>query len=249
VRPSPYDHDPRYRRKLDEISRRIKVGLDEIQGWPLRTSPKAVLAEASSMTFAAQMSIEEKGDCWHHVTFLGENQKRFGMMSMTGGDTREEKQQHKQAVWSRVGQLFNLLDSDVMVVLQDAWYVAMTPEREAAGGAWASDEPDRREVLQLTIITPTKQALLMCDYERREDGTVHWSDFKKGTSEGGAFQDALLGQMVQEYRYLKPAPAMDGQRRLSAIASQLVTPQRILAELEELGQYVVDVDQRYLRMN
>lgn len=247
MHPSQFDRDPRFRRKLDEISRRIKVGLDEVHGWPLRTSAKAVLAEASAMTFAAQASIEQQGDCWHQVTLLGENQKRFGMMSMTGGETREEKQEAKHAVWQRVGQLFNLLDSDVMVWLQDSWYVPMTPEREEEG-AWASDEPDRKESLHLTIITPTKYALLMCDYERSEDG-VRWSDFEKARSEGGAFDDELLGQMVQEYRYLRPAPAVDGQRRLSAIASQILTPHRILAELEEMGQHIIQVDERFLRLN
>jgi hypothetical protein len=237
------------RRKLDEITRRVKVGLDEIQGWPLRTSPKAVLAEASAMTFAAQASVEETGSCWHQVVFLGENQKRFGMMCMTGGETREEKQQHKQDVWQRVGQLFNLLDADVMLWLQDAWYVVMTPEREADGGAWASEEPDRKEVLNIIVITPTKQVQLACEYERRSDGTIGWSDFSKATSVGGGFQDAMLGQMVQEYRYLKPAPAVDGQVRHSALAGKLITPQRILAELEELGQYVHFIDERFLRMN
>lgn len=248
MHPSQFDHDPRFRRKLDEVSRRIKVGLDEIQGWPLRTPAKRVLGEAACMTFAAQCSIEEKGDCWHQVVLLGEAQPRLVMLSMTGGETRQERQEAKHAVWQRVGQLFNLLDSDVMIWLQDAWYVPVTSEREE-DGAWASDEPDRKEALHLTIITPTKSALLMCDYDRRPDGTIQWSDFKKAHSDGGGFQNVLLGQMVQEYRYLKPAAVRDGQRRLSAIANQIVTPQRILAELKEMGQQIVSVDERFLRMN
>lgn len=246
-----FDRDPRHRRKLDAVSARIKIGLDDIKGWPLRTPARAVLGHTSAMVFAAQETIEANGRCHHQVLLLGESQTRLNMMTMTGGDTREERQEAKKAVWTRTAQLFNLLDSDVMVWLQDAWYSDISKEQYATGEwDWPSDSPERREALFLTVVTPTKQATLVCPYARREDG-IEWEDFHKADDTQGAFEDAVLGELVQQYRYLAPpsATARDGQRRLSALAARIMSPQRLLNELKEMGQYIAEVDERYLRTN
>lgn len=238
-------------RKLAEVSKRIQAGLDSIKSWPIRTPAKAVLGHASALVFAAQETIEAKGDCMHHVVLLGESQTRLNMLSMTGGETREERQAQKVAVWTRVAQLFSLLDADVMLWLQDAWYNEISPEElESGDWEWPSDTPNPKEALHLSVITPTQQALLVCPYARRENGTVHWSNFEKASSGGGQFEDAILGTLVQKFRHLRPMEVFDGQRRLKAsFGSHLMPAAKVITELEEMGQIVAHVDSRFLNLN
>jgi hypothetical protein len=248
------EEERRIRRRTEAIQAQIQDQLlGAIKSWPLRTPARNVVWQMSAMTMAAQEAIERNGDCRHQVIMLTGDQVRCNMLEMAqhaDDASREERQALKAAMWTRVAQLYNLLDAEVLIWLQDAWISSLTPEQEAAGEwEWPGDLPadQRREALHINVITPSQHAVVMQEYERTDDG-VAWGKLAVAKEGGGAFLDTVMGQLVKEYRYLAPTMTVDGQRKRTA-ASRLFSGRQLLAELEKLGAYIAHIDTRYFNTN
>lgn len=243
--------DPRFEQRLRHVTARVQNGFKEFRDWPPGTPAKVALGHASAMVAAAMEAIEKTGDACHQVVMLGQGQPRLNAMLMyRTGETREETQRHKIATWVTLAQLFNLLDADLSLWLADTWMASITPEEYEAGDweHWPSENPERREALCLDIITPSAGRLVMCQYDRREDGSIHWGMFQGGKHEQGmAFTNSFL-PLIQRHADLRPMVA-EGQHRGLRYRDNALQPAQAVQILRDLGHHVASVDERFLRVN
>lgn len=249
---SDFVPDPRFEQRLRHVTARVEHGLKSFRQWPSGTPAKVGLRHAAAMVAAAMEAIEKTGVANHQVVYLGHGQPRLNaMLAYREGETRDETQRHKVATWVVLAQLFNLLDADVSLWLTDAWMSSITPEQYEAGEwGWPKDDPDRHEALSLDVVTPEGGRLVSCRYDRQEDGSIRWGMFQGAKQERGmAFVETFL-PLIQQHAHLRPQ-VEDGQHRGYAPRALRSTfqPAEAVQLLRDLGHYVVDVDERFLRVN
>lgn len=245
--------DPRFEQRLRHITARVEHGLKEFRQWPSGTPAKVGLRHSAAMVAAAMEAIEKTGTAAHQVVMLGKGQPRLNAMLMyRTGETREETQRHKAATWVVLAQLFNLLDADVSLWLADTWQTEISREEYETGGweHWPSEHPNRVEALCLDVVTPEGGRLVMCRYDRLEDGGIKWGMFKGAKQERGmAFTETFL-PLIEKHAHLRPQ-VEDGQHRGYAPRALRSTfqPAEAVQLLRDLGHHVAQVDERFLRVN
>lgn len=246
---NPWQDNPedtaRFAQRLQHVRARVEHGLRSFKGWPQGTPAKVVLGHAAAMVAAAMEATEKSGQAWPQVVLLGQKQSRLNAMLLyRTGETRAETQAHKIATWMLVAKLFNLLDAEVSLWLSDTWTIDVDQAEEH----WPSEHPDRAEALALDVITPTAGRSVMCKYDRQEDGSIRWGMFQGGKQERGmAFMETFL-PLIEQHAGLRPQ-VLDGQHRGQARSDNAVQPAQVVADLEALGSHIVQVDERFLRVN
>jgi hypothetical protein len=243
--------DPRFEQRLRHVTARVENGLRRFKNWPQGTPAKVGLAHAAAMVAAAMEATEKTGQAAHQVVFLGQKQSQLNaMLQYRTGETREETQRHKMMTWVVLAKLFNVLDAEVSLWLADTWMSSITREDYEAGGweHWPSEHPDRVEALTLDVVTPTDGRLVMCKYDRLDDGSIHWGMFEGAKSERGmAFVETFL-PLIQQHADLRPQ-VVDAQHRGQGRSANAIQPAELVEALRRLGHHVATVDERYLRVN
>jgi hypothetical protein len=251
---NPWQDNPedtaRFAQRLQHVRARVEHGLKRFRDWPPGVPAKVAYGHAAAMVAAAMEATEKTGQAMHQVVFLGQKQVRLNAMLMyRTGETRDETQAHKVATWLLLAKLFNLLDAEVSLWLSDAWMSVLKPEDYETGPQyWPKDDPERYEALTLDVVTPTGGGMVMCRYDRQDDGSIRWGMFQGGRQERGmAFVESFL-PLVERHADLRPQ-VLDGQHRGLARSDNALQPSQVVADLTTLGHHIVSVDERFLRTN